>query len=179
MPNEFYAIPGDTYTVEVEADGNGDVATENDAVELVGSHNRNPATQLVTARGNDVGVLLEDPEGYDSTATYSDGDHVGKAAMAVAKPILPVSADSGYTPSIGDYVTAVDGGGYTAITGPVATGLGGAVDNTLGVASDGTLQTNNASDIELDLTDGFPSGVVFDTDIPEFNAADMAVALIR
>lgn len=110
MTEDFYAVPGDTYTVEVEADANGDVATENDAVELNGSHNRNPLVQQVANRGTDVGVLLEDPSDYDSTETYTDGDKVGTATMAVAKPILPVTADSGYTPSIGDYVTAVDGG---------------------------------------------------------------------
>lgn len=179
MSNDFYALPGDTYTVEVEADGNGDVATENDAVELDGSTDRNPLVQLCTGRANEIGVLAEDPDEYDSSASYSAGDSVGTATLIVAKPIIPVNADSAYTPAVGDYVTAVDGGGYTGITGPVATGLGGAVTNTLGVDGNGNLETNNASDIELDVTDGFPSGVVFDTDIPEFNAADMAVALIR
>lgn len=179
MKNEFYAVPGDTYTVEVETDPNGDVATEGDAVELVGSTNRNPLVEQVNSRANDIGVLLNDPEDFTSQSDHSAGDNVGKATMAVVKPIIPVQADSGYTPSIGDYVTALDGGAYSVITGPVASGLGGAVTNTLGVDANGNLETNNGSDIELDLTGGMPSGVVFDTDIPEFNAADMAVAFIR
>lgn len=177
MTGDFYAVPGDTYTVEVEADANGDVATKNDAVELVGSHNRNPLVEQVNSRAADVGVLLSDPSDYDPDATYTDGDKVGTADMAVAKPILPVSAEGSYTPTVGDYVTAVDGGVYTSLTGPVATST--TITNSLGVDGNGNLETDAGSDVELDLTGGFPSGVVFDTDIPEFNAADMAVALIR
>ena len=178
MPDEFYAVPGDTYTVEVEADPQGTVATENDAVELVGSHNRNPLVEQVNSRANDIGVLLTDPEGFTAQSDHAAGDNVGKATMAVAKPVLPVMADGGYTPSIGDYVTALDGGGYSAITGPVASSVG-TITNNLGVDGNGNLETDAGSDVELDITDGFPTAVVFDTDIPEFNAADMAVALIR
>lgn len=178
MSNDFYAVPGDTYTVEVEADENGNVATENDAVELVGSHNRNPLVEQCGGRATDVGVLAEDPSDYDSTETYAAGDKVGTAEMIVAKTIIPVTADSAYSPTVGDYVAAVSGGGYTGITGPVATSVG-TLTNSLGVDGNGNLETDAGSDVELDLTGGMPSGVVFDTDIPEFNAADMAVALIR
>jgi len=178
MTGDFYAVPGDTYTVEVETDPNGTVATEGDAVELVGSHNRNPLVEQVNSRANDIGVLLSDPTEFTAQSDHSAGDKVGTATMAVAKPILPVSADSGYTPSIGDYVTALDGGGYGVVTGPVATSVG-TLTNSLGVDANGNLETDAGADVELDITDGFPSGVVFDVDIPEFNAADMAVALIR
>lgn len=177
MP-DFYAVPGDTFTVEVEADENGDVATENDAVEIVGSHNRNPLVELVGGRATDIGVLAEDPEDYDSSTTYSAGDKVGKAEMIVAKTIIPVNADSAYTPTVGDYVTATDGGDYTGITGPVSSGVG-TLTNSLGVDNNGNLENDTTGDIELDITGGIPSGVVFDVGIPEFNTADMAVALIR
>jgi len=178
MTNEFYAVPGDTFTVEVETDPNGTVATEGDAVELVGSHNRNPLVEQVNSRANDIGVLLTDPEDFTSQSDHAAGDKVGTATMAIAKPVLPVTADSGYSPTVGDYVTALDGGGYSVITGPVATSTG-TLTNSLGVDGNGNLETDAGSDVELDITDGFPTGVVLDTDIPEFNAADMAVALIR
>jgi hypothetical protein len=146
MKNEFYAVPGDTYTVEVKADGSGNVAGESDAVELTGETNRNPEVQVTTGTETDVGVLLNDPEDYDESASYSGGEAVGKATMAVMKPILPVKADGAYSPAVGDWVHGITGGVYDSVSDPTTT---------------------------------FPSGVVFDTTIPEFNAADMAVAFIR
>jgi hypothetical protein len=179
MPgNDFYAVPGDTVTVEVETDPNGTVATEGDAVELVGSYQRNPLVEQVNTRANDVGVLLADPADFTSQSDHSAGDKVGRAKMALAKRVIPVLSDSGYTPSIGDYVTALDGGGYSSITGPVATSVG-TLTNTLGVDGSGNLEHDGGSDIELDITGGFPTGVVFDADIPEFGARDMAIAMIR
>lgn len=179
MPSDdFYAVPGDTYTVEVETDPNGTVATEGDAVELVGEHNRNPLVEQVNSRANDIGVLAEDPEDFTSQSDHSAGDKVGKATMIIAKVVIPATADSGYTPSIGDYVTALDGGGYSAITGPNTTGVT-TLTNSLGVDANGNLENDSGSDIELDITDGFPTGIVFDTAIPEFNAGDFALALMR
>lgn len=146
MTNDFYAVPGDTYTVEVKADGDGDVAVESDAVELTGNTNRNPEVQRTTDTETDVGVLLTDPEGFTSQSDYGADDAVGTATMAVMKPILPVKADDAYDPTVGDWVHGIDGGVYEDVDDPTTT---------------------------------FPSGVVFDTTIPEFNAGDMAVAFFR
>lgn len=176
---DFIYTPGDVVTVEVETDTNGHVALEGDAVELVGENNRLPVVEETSEKAADIGVLASDPEDFTAQSDHSAGDNVGKADLIIAKHVIPVTADSGYTPSIGDYVTAGDGGDFEQVTGPTATGLGGAVTNNLGVDGNGNLETDNGSDIELDITDGIPTGVVFDPNPANFGPGDMAIALVR
>lgn len=181
MPNgQFYAVPGDTQTVEVNTGPSGTPPVAHDAVGVAQSTNKNPSvsTPSSSVDAYAVGVLLTDAEDYDSSQSYGSNVNLGKATVAIMKPIVPVKADSAYAPSVGDYVAANDAGEYVKRTGPTATGQGGAVSNNLGIDANGNLETDNASDIDLNMASSI-EGVVWDPNIPEFNTADMAVAFIR
>jgi hypothetical protein len=180
----LYAVPGDTYSVEVAADSNGDVALRGKGVALTGDrHERNPEVELVeNADGVGVGILRNDPADYTgSQSDYSSGDQAGIAELILTKAVVVCEADSGYTPTEGDKVKFGDGGDVVQVTGPTATGLGGAVTNNLGMDGSGNLETDNGTDIELNILDGIPFGIVFDTVIPDEFLADnkVAVATIR
>lgn len=184
MPSSdiIYAVPGDTYTVEVVADSSGDVATRGKGVVLTGSRNRNPECKLVeNDDGFGVGTLQNDPDEFSGDqADYSAGDPAGIAEVVLTKAIIMVEPGSGYDPSVTDYVKFGDGGDVVSVTGPNVTGTGGAVTNNLGFDGDGNLESDNGSDVELNILDGLPFGMVFDTAVPEYGASGkIAVATIR
>lgn len=160
---------GTEVPVEVLADSTGDVATEGQGVALVGENESAVTVELVESVSDRcVGILKNDPSAlHDPGTTESDigsGSSAGMADVILAYPIFWMDADSGYSPTVTDYVQVGDGGDIESFTGPTASGLGGAVTNTLGVDGNGALETNAASDIDVDFTnDAFPFGMVFTT----------------
>lgn len=168
MASTLYS-PGDEVPVDVIADSNGDVAREGQGVALVGEGESLTQVELVeTESDRCVGVLtsepsaLEDPE--TTEADIASGNSAGQASLAIWEPVVWMDVDSGYSATVGDYVSVGDGGDIEAYQGPTATGLGGAVTNELGIDGSGNLETNNASDIDVNFTnDAFPFGFVFTT----------------
>lgn len=169
MTNDYVYTPGHEVPVEVVADSNGTVAREGEGVAITGENADAVEAELVEAESDRaVAILSTDPEDFnDDTVSQSDfsaGDSAGMASAAILYPIVWCNTDSGYSPTVGDYVKMGDGGDVEAFTGPTATGLGGAVTNTLGVDANGGLETDNGSDIDVDFTqDAFPFGMVFST----------------
>lgn len=106
---ELYAVPGDTQTVVLKADSNGNVAQPRDAVELVGSHNRNPAAKKNETKGKACGVVEQLPTDYDPDKNYGAGEVVGPAAVTVTTTIIPVK---GKDLSVGAWVTSGASGKY-------------------------------------------------------------------
>lgn len=184
MANEYLHAPGAEVPVEVLADSAGDVADEGQAVALVGENADYTTVELVEAISDRaVGILkdqpadLEDPDTAESD--IAAGASAGPATLILFVPVIWMEVDSGFTPTVGDYVEVGDGGDVEAYTGPTASGLGGAVTNTLGVSGAGQIETNNASDIDLDFTqDAFPFGMVFSTVASEWGVGGK-VAVMR
>lgn len=161
--------PGDVVPVEVLADSNGDAGTQGLGVELVGETPEFTQVELVESANQAIGVLAEDPEGFDSSTSYSSGDVVGPADLILARPVYLLETASGYTASVGDEVSFGDGGQIDNEGGVTATGQGGAVTNNLGVDGSGNLETDNASDLEVLITGGIPFGEVFRTLADDFD----------
>lgn len=179
----LYAKPGDRVTVEVEADSNGDVALRGDGVHVKGATNRNPLVELTEAQSElTVGILDDDPEEWADTDTQSDfsaGDNLGKAPVLLGVHVFMVAPDSGYTPSVADFVNFIDGGVVDAVTGPTATSVS-TLTNTLGVDGSGVLETDAGSDVELDFQGEWPPwGFVFDVNPAGVFAGSDKIAVAR
>lgn len=176
MTNDYLFQPGDEVPVEVLADSNGDVARDGQGVALTGEGESMSQVELVEAESDRcVGIIVDEPSVLeDPEVTEGDiaaGESAGEATLALWYPVVWMDVDSGYSPTVADYVSVGDGGDVEAYTGPTATGLGGAVDNNVGISADGSLQTDNGSDIDLDFTqDAFPFGFVFTTIAREWGA---------
>jgi hypothetical protein len=110
--------PGDSVSVHLTADSNGEVAQHNHGVELTGEGDDHPTAALTSAAGNGIGRITEMPEEYDENASYSAGEVVGVASISINGRVewLPRSDDwePGTTgtqdPAVGDDVVFDTGG---------------------------------------------------------------------
>jgi hypothetical protein len=178
--NVIRYAPGDVVSVEVLADSNGDAATQGLGVELVGETPEFTQVELVESANQAIGVLAEDPEGYDSSTSYSSGNVVGPADLILTRPVFLLETTSGYTATVGDEVSFADGGQIAKETGVTSSGQDGTVTNNLGVDGSGNLENASASDHDVLITGGIPFGVVFRTLADDFDqASKVAVAGYR
>lgn len=168
MTNQYHYAPGEEVPVEVLADSTGDVANEGQGVAIVGEGPDGPQVELVEAVSDRcVGILGNTPEALrDPNTTESNisaGNSAGKAQLILAEHVVWMEVDSGYSPTVGDYVEVGDGGDVEAYTGPTATSVG-TLTNDLGHDANGVLETTAGSATDLDFTqDAFPFGMVFTT----------------
>lgn len=176
--------PGDTVPVLVEADSSGDVAQEGDAVHLKGEDADAVIVELVeSVSDRAVGMLVEDPEDMrrDTSLTNSDfssDEEAGMAEMMLAYPVWWMATDSGYTPSVSDYVEVGDGGDIESYTGPTATGVS-TLTNTLGIDNNGGLEEDSNTGIDVDFTnDAFPFGLVFTAIARQWGVGDRTGVLV-
>jgi len=185
MPNQYHYTPGYEVDVEVLADSNGDVADVGQGVAVVGEGPDGPQVELV--EGTDaafVGLLKNTPEDLrnpnNSESDFAAGDSVGRATLILGVYVLWMETDSGYSPTPGDLVEVGDGGDVEAYSGPTVTGLGASVNNNLGISASGELETNNGSDIDIDLGhDAFPDGTVFTTIAREWGVGGRTAVIIN
>lgn len=183
MPQYHYS-PGTEVPVEVLADSTGDVADEGQGVAVIGEGPDGPQVDLVESVSDRcVGILANTPEDLrdpdTSESDISAGSTAGRAKLILGHHVLWMETDSAYSPSPGDYVEVGDGGDVQAYTGPTATGLGGAVTNNLGLDGSGQLETDNASDIDVDFTqDAFPYGMVFTTIAREWGVGGRTAVIL-
>lgn len=178
MTNEYVFSTGHNVPVEVEADSAGTVAREGEAVHLKSEDSDAVQVELVEAVSDRaVAILTEDPKDFQddpnaAQSDYSSGDSAGMASAAILYPIIWMDTDSGYTPSVGDYVEVGDGGDIEAYTGPTASSVS-TLTNTLGVDGSGNLEHDGGSDIDIDFTsDAFPYGTVFTSVAREWGVGD-------
>lgn len=114
--------PADEISVAVEADSAGDVATEGKGVHPKKEETGELVVELVEAGDVALGVLKDDPADWTgSQGDFSADDDAGRATMYLGFPVFNVEVDSGYTPSLGDYVRFTDGGDLEQHHGPTAT----------------------------------------------------------
>ena len=78
----FHSEPGQFPSVEIVADGSGNVPERGDAVELVDESDQagTPQAQL-TSGADGVGAIVSYVKDYDETTSYASGDVVGQAAI--------------------------------------------------------------------------------------------------
>lgn len=111
--DNFLYFPGDRATVEVRADANGVVPGRGEMVELTGEAQQpqTPAVSVVSADGNGIGPLAEEPQDYDPDATYAANELVGLATLRLVNAVEWLETDDAYTPAVGDAVVVRLGGG--------------------------------------------------------------------
>jgi len=102
--------PGDEVTVQLVANGNGNVATEGDLVAIDGETSTHTQVALVATAGTAVAILARMPEEYDSSASYAAGDVVGEAKVLLRQPVDFVPT-GGFAGAAGDKVVDAAGGG--------------------------------------------------------------------
>lgn len=170
--------PGDEVPVEVIADANGDVAEAGDLVQVRGENDSfTTVEQNDAADGKAVGMLKTDGSDYDSSNTYSAGTSVGEATLYLFHPVLWLDPASGYSsPAAGDLVQEADAGDIEAYTGATATSVS-TLTNSLG-HNGGTLETDAASNTDVNLADAVPFGQVFSTRVRSLHVGDR-VAVVK
>jgi len=167
MPDYHYS-PGFEIPVEVLADSNGDVARQGDGVAVIGEGPDGPQVELQEGTGDaHVGMLKNEPEFMrdpdNSESDVSSGNSAGQATLILGVHVIWYETDSGFSPSVGDYVEVGDGGDIEAYSGPTTTGVG-TLTNTLGIDGNGNLENDSGGDIDVSLgVDAFPDGMVLTT----------------
>lgn len=107
----FPYYPGDSVTVEVEANVNGVMATRGDEVTVLDEREDFIVVGAVESVGDpSVGILTTDPDAYDSGTSYTSGDTAGTAdANLNGRTVLHNTSE---TVAVGDEVQAApDGAG--------------------------------------------------------------------
>ncbi len=105
-----YLDPGQRVSVQLIADGSGNVAAEGDLVEIAGETPSHTQVAVVETAGNGVAVLDRMPEEYDESATYQAGDVVGEAMVYLRHPVDWMKPSGSYAATAGDRVVSDVGG---------------------------------------------------------------------
>lgn len=107
--------PGESVTVELVANANGNVATRGDLVQIAGESSTHTQAALVDTAGQAVALLDRQPEEYDPDAAYAAGDVVGEAQVKLRHAVDWMVPTGGVTFAPGDFAVSDVGGTVRAL----------------------------------------------------------------
>ena len=106
----LHLTPGERVTVQLVADGAGNVAEPGDVLELVGEVPGYPQAAVAEAAGTGVVLLDRYPEDYDENAAYGANEVVGETMAYLTDPVHWAKPSDGFAAGPGDLVVADAGG---------------------------------------------------------------------